>query len=189
MNVTIRNLYEQYKREWCAARGYKLEDMDEKTGINGECYASFDEWYLNDYLVTNIVNKSMHPNQVYISTARSYGKTAFQRVMEEHIERLKNRERIEDMDMWMKNHVTGLLRNYAYGMMRDTTPTIKNVIFNNPATIVFWSDGTKTVVRCQDGEPYDPEKGLAMAMCKKMHGNKREYYHTFMHWLKKYKED
>lgn len=26
---------------------------------------------------------------------------------------------------------------------------IKNVIFNDPATIVFWKDGTKTVVKCQ----------------------------------------
>lgn len=63
-------------------------------------------------------------------------------------------------------------------------PTITNVIYNNPATIVMWSDGTKTVVRA-DGEKYDPEKGLAMAMCKKHAGNKRDYYHTFLHWLKK----
>ena len=26
--------------------------------------------------------------------------------------------------------------------------TIKNVIFNPPATIVFWKDGTKTIVKC-----------------------------------------
>lgn len=63
-------------------------------------------------------------------------------------------------------------------------PTITNVIYNDPATIVMWSDGTKTVVRA-DGEKYDPEKGLAMAMCKKHAGNKRDYYHTFLHWLKK----
>ena len=184
MNATIRNMYEQYKREWCAARGYKLEDMDEKTGINGECYASFDEWYLNDYLVTNIVNKSMYPNQVYISTARSYGKSAFQRAMDEHIERLRNGERIDEMSQWVKCHMP----NYIYGKMRNTAPTIKNVIFNDPATIVFWADGTKTVVQCRDDDIYDPEKGLAMAMCKKMLGNKHDYYHTFKHWLKKCKE-
>ena len=64
-------------------------------------------------------------------------------------------------------------------------PKIKNVIFNNPATIVFWSDGTKTVVKCQEGESFDPEKGLAMAISKKALGNNREYYHTFLHWMKK----
>jgi hypothetical protein len=78
----------------------------------------------------------------------------------------------------------------AYGLLskidcRTALPNIKDVIFNNPATIIFWADGTKTVVQCQDGEPYDPEKGLAMAMCNKMYGNKRDYYHTFQHWLKK----
>ena len=29
---------------------------------------------------------------------------------------------------------------------KNSNPTIKDVIFNPPATIVFWSDNTKTVV-------------------------------------------
>lgn len=49
--------------------------------------------------------------------------------------------------------------------------SIKNVKFNPPATIVFWTDNTKTVVKCE-GEDYDPEKGLAMCICKKVLGNK-----------------
>lgn len=65
-------------------------------------------------------------------------------------------------------------------------PTIVNVIFNSPATIVFWSDNTKTVVKAEN-EPYDPEKGIAMAIAKKMMGdNKYEYYRIFLHWLKKW---
>lgn len=66
--------------------------------------------------------------------------------------------------------------------------SIKNVIFNPPATIIFWSDKTKTVVKCDTTqETYDPEKGLAMAISKKMMGeNKYEYYNIFLHWLKKY---
>ena len=64
---------------------------------------------------------------------------------------------------------------------------ITNVIFNYPATIVFWTDGTKTVVKCQGDDVYDPEKGLAMAISKKALGNKRDYYHTFLKCLKKYK--
>lgn len=43
---------------------------------------------------------------------------------------------------------------------------IKRVIFNKPATIVFWNDGTKTVVKTQKDEVYDPEKGLTMAVTK-----------------------
>ena len=68
-------------------------------------------------------------------------------------------------------------------------PDIKDVIFNNPATIVFWADGSKTVVKCQDDDIYDPEKGLAMAISKKALGNRREYYHTFIHYLKKHERD
>lgn len=59
---------------------------------------------------------------------------------------------------------------------------IKNVIFNDPATIVFWNDGTKTVVKAED-EDFDPEKGLAMAISKKFLGNQGNYYETFKKWL------
>lgn len=53
-----------------------------------------------------------------------------------------------------------------------TFPEIKKVIFNGPATIVFWDDGEKTIVKCMDKDIYDPEKGLAMAICKKVLGDK-----------------
>lgn len=59
---------------------------------------------------------------------------------------------------------------------------IKKVIFNDPATIVIWDDGTKTIVK-SDNEQYDPEKGLAMAISKKALGNKGNYYETFKKWL------
>ena len=64
------------------------------------------------------------------------------------------------------------------------TPTIENVIFNPPATIVFWSDKTKTIVKCDyEYEAYDPEKGIAMAIAKKLMGdNKGHYYELFKHW-------
>lgn len=72
-----------------------------------------------------------------------------------------------------------------YRSINYTLPKIKDVKFEDPATIVFWADGTKTVVRAQD-EAYDPEKGLAMAIARKAMGNKREYYHVFLKWLKKF---
>lgn len=63
---------------------------------------------------------------------------------------------------------------------------IKDVIFNDPATIVLWSDGTKTVVKCRDGETFDPEKGLALALAKKAMGNKYNYYEVFNKYVGKY---
>lgn len=68
--------------------------------------------------------------------------------------------------------------------INSSDPVIKDVIFNDPATIVFWNDNTKTVVRAQ-GEAFDPEKGLAMAFAKKMFGNNHDYYIQFKRWLKK----
>lgn len=67
----------------------------------------------------------------------------------------------------------------------DAYDKIKDVKFANPATIVFWKDGTKTVVKAQGDEQYIPEVGLAMCICKKVMGNTRDYYRVFKHWMKK----
>ena len=62
---------------------------------------------------------------------------------------------------------------------------VNKVIFNNNATIVIWRDGTKTVVKCQNGDNFDPEKGIAMAICKKIMGNKSNFNNQFRNILKK----
>lgn len=61
--------------------------------------------------------------------------------------------------------------------------SIKQVIFNDPATIVIWADGTKTVVKCQDGDVFDKEKGLAMAISKRALGDKGNYCEVFKKWI------
>lgn len=70
-----------------------------------------------------------------------------------------------------------------------SVPAIKKVIFNYPATIVLWNDESKTVVKCQDGDIYDPEKGLAMAISKKALGNKGNYCNEFKKWLPEDEEE
>lgn len=44
---------------------------------------------------------------------------------------------------------------------------IKQVIYQNPATIVFWSDDTKTVSKTHAGDVYSPEAGLVLCILKK----------------------
>ena len=61
---------------------------------------------------------------------------------------------------------------------------IKRVIFNEPATIVLWKDGTKTVVKCGESETFDKEKGLAMAIAKKALGNKGNYFNVIKKYTK-----
>ena len=62
---------------------------------------------------------------------------------------------------------------------------IKNVYFNDPVTVVMWNDGTKTIVRCSENDFYDPEKGLAMAIIKKVYGNDNSFHKIFKKWLPK----
>lgn len=64
-------------------------------------------------------------------------------------------------------------------------PAITRVLYNDPATIIFWNDGTKTIVKCGEHDEFDPEKGLAMAISKKVLGNKGNYYDEFKKWLPK----
>jgi hypothetical protein len=60
---------------------------------------------------------------------------------------------------------------------------IKDVIFNDPAVIIKWIDGTKTVVKCQKGDKFDPEKGFALAIVKHLMGDIGYYNTIFKDWI------
>lgn len=86
------------------------------------------------------------------------------------------------------NSLYGL--NSALRDVRNKQDLIKDVIFNNPATIVYWVDGTKTVVKAHN-EKFDPEKGLAMAICKRFLGSNKSgsnFNNIFKKWLPEQKE-
>lgn len=53
----------------------------------------------------------------------------------------------------------------------DIPGMIDRVIFNDPATIIIWKDGSKTVVKRSDDDIWDPEKGFCMAIIKKLYGH------------------
>ena len=53
----------------------------------------------------------------------------------------------------------------------DIPGMIDRVIFNDPATIILWNDGSKTVVKRSDDDIWDSEKGFCMAVIKKLYGN------------------
>lgn len=70
-------------------------------------------------------------------------------------------------------------------VVKQCIPEIIDAVFNDPATIVFWSDGTKTIVKCQKdkGDVYSKETGLAIAIAKKAYGNKSNFNDIFNKWL------
>lgn len=80
-----------------------------------------------------------------------------------------------------------LIAKHAYST--PTVPGIKKVIFNGPATIVIWQDGTKTIVKCSKDDAYDPEKGLAMAIAKYHFGNDNCFHKVMKPWIQKAEED
>lgn len=50
---------------------------------------------------------------------------------------------------------------------------LTKVIFNKPATIAFWSDGTKTVSKCNPFDAYSKDVGMMVCYMKKVMGNQR----------------
>lgn len=73
----------------------------------------------------------------------------------------------------------------TYGLVHESQlrlmPWIRKVIFNPPATIVFWTDGTKTVVKAKttgkkkEQDKFSEEYGLAMAIAKKFYITRGEF--------------
>lgn len=129
---------------------------------------------------------------VYVTTARQNGKSLLdaKKAIEAYLE---NDVRVTNtvFEWAVKNSGMDIRDLYPSTMIvprtPQSTPQIENVIFNDPATIVFWKDGTKTVVKATN-EDFDPEKGLAMAISKKALGNKHDYYNVFKKWLKKWRK-
>ena len=87
--------------------------------------------------------------------------------------------------LWcIKNSHYGVNPVYGKDNLKNTfLGMITKVVFNDPATIVFWNDGSKTVVKCNPEDKFDPEKGLAIACMKKLFGNKGYYNDIFRKWL------
>ena len=54
----------------------------------------------------------------------------------------------------------------------------ERVIFSPPATVVYWKDGTKTVVRCEN-DVFSEEFGYAMACMRRMYGTRAAFKARF----------
>ena len=73
---------------------------------------------------------------------------------------------ITDLEVTLQPDLSGYgLSGYGKGICKED---IEKVIFNPPATIVYFSDGDKVVVKTTDDEEYQPEVGVAMAIVKKV---------------------
>lgn len=65
------------------------------------------------------------------------------------------------------------------GAVKDPRMIVDKIIANPPATIVFWKNGDKTVVKCSPDDEFDIEKGVAVAFLKYMFGNTGKFNELF----------
>lgn len=62
---------------------------------------------------------------------------------------------------------------------------IKDVRFDGPATIVWWEDGEKTIVKCMKEDVYDKYTGIAMCTLKYLLGEQFQKYKKVVEaWVK-----
>ena len=101
------------------------------------------------------------------------------------VSRLKN----QAIEKLKSKIATDLFRRPMSSTKGGETMKIKKVIFNEPTTVVLWQDGTKTLVRCQKGDTYSKETGLAVAIAKKALGNKGNFNEVFKKWIPGYGKD
>lgn len=62
---------------------------------------------------------------------------------------------------------------------------IDKVVYSPPATIVFWKDGSKTVVKCSENDVFDPLAGIAFALMRKVYGKE---YRSIEKYAKEYEK-
>lgn len=87
----------------------------------------------------------------------------------------------DDLIDAMRYCYNDILTTQHYDNCFNNKLDIKQVIFNIPATIIIWKDNSKTIVKCCKDEEFDPEKGLAMAICKKVLGD--GFKSCFKRWI------
>lgn len=146
---------------------------------------NYSDYYKNDHKQTkevaermNKIRKTNDPRVNNYNTSNIYAVINGKAYAPEMIRMIR-------IDQAVPGYEFTIEPNPMYAVV-NTMFSIKDVIFNPPATIVFWGDGSKTVVKCQNEEEFDPEKGLTMAFFKRMHDNKGRYFEEIKKWTNKY---
>ena len=90
---------------------------------------------------------------------------------------------IKDKAKEVKQKVADVKEQENRNIIDQFNRAVDKVIFNDPATIIVLKNGEKIVVKCQPGDVYDKEKGLALALVKFAFGNTNYFNTIFKKWL------
>ena len=147
----------------------------ENPSINGVAFGSNDEVYL---MICG-QNCEIYPNddsrRVEVELIRNLD---IQEVMKTYQE--KNGKPIPGRKI---NRLQKALANWRRRLTPFSTkqfkgPAFNRIVFSGRATILLSDKNDKTVVKCQEGEPYDPEKALLTALFIREYG--KNAYHDLM---------
>ena len=131
-----------------------------------ECESAIDAAY-DFYVLTNICKNQHIKNKEVKETMKEDVPTAT----------------LQEKNDAIVQAINQIIANVKNAAMKESTPRfggyvlnddgteyiyIKQVIYNDPATIVLWSDGTKTTSKCDYRDAYNPEMGLVLAVMKKI---------------------
>lgn len=100
-----------------------------------------------------------------------------------HIDREAAREiwkkvqEYHEQDVWNQKLYE---QNLAIARNKKLRNKIKRVEFNKPWTIVIWNDGTVTRCKCQKGDKFNKETGLAICIAKKFYAENENIYHEMV---------
>lgn len=137
----------------------------------------------NDYSLLEMVgNMKRAIDSITVKWVPGYGIVHHEVHCSQYEDNLKQSEIFkmfsEDADKFARNYYAGDQDVYPRHHAIDAP---KKVIFNGPATICIWPDGSKTVVKCSKNDEYDERAGLAACMLKHAYGN--AYLKAFDKWV------
>lgn len=139
----------------------------------------------NGYFGTVVYDRSSH---IGVAIDQNYNESSkygcFWFMPTEIVPAFKDMEKYIENDITVTAEAAKAYLNSIYGVSKSNNPpAIKKVHFSGPMTVVIWEDGTKTLVKCSEDDFFDYEKGLAMAIVKKMYGNDNSFHKIFKKWI------
>lgn len=127
----------------------------------------------------NFEEKDDEDSPIYTFDVKDHvGLDIMANIIGEYVKNNKNEKENKDMPPY-KHHINPTLyfgdcSAVHCGVIQGAKHiTVKDIKFNGPATIIFYEDGSKEVVKCQKNDKNDKEKAIYMAMLK--HKNKKLY--------------
>lgn len=135
---------------------------------------SYNEFcsYVADAIIREAANHDMNPRIVFERI-----RAGFVNKME-CIERANPDRRSDVMDALAYSALRMPCSSYAVYAQGEwgqapshNCPELDKIIYSGNRTIVFWKDGTKTVVKCAQDSEFDEYSGFVAALAKKVFGS------------------